>query len=247
VNTKLKILIVDDNEDFCKNMADIMELKKYKVNMAYSGIQAIDMVGKNHYDLIIMDIKMPVMDGVEAFRKIKAISPETIVIMITAFAVEDLIKDALREGAFAALKKPVDFDNLFHIISDAVGEGTMVLIVDDDENLCENMKDILETRGYQVSVAYDSNSAIQKTRENNYDILLIDMKLPPLNGLETYLSIKDIRPKLVAIVITAYTDDMKDSINNILRKGAYTCLEKPVNMNKLISLLKQIEKGKTDD
>ncbi len=246
MNKKLKILVVDDNEDLCKNVADIIESRNYEADMAYNGIQAIEMVNKNHYDLIIMDIKMPVMNGVEAFKKIKVISPETIIIMNTAFAVEDLIKEALREGAFAALKKPLDFDNLFNIINDAIGEDTMILVVDDDKNLCDNMKDILISKGYRISVACDSTSAIQKAQENNFDIILLDMKLPPLNGLETYLAIKNIRPNVVAVVITGYSLEMENTINDILEKGAFACLEKPVDMNKLISLLEQIEKQKAN-
>jgi DNA-binding NtrC family response regulator len=86
---------------------------------------------------------MPVMNGVETFKKIKKIKPTTPVIMLTAFALEELIQESLQEGAFACLKKPLDFDELFATIEQAIPNGSMILVVDDDENLCQNLLDVL--------------------------------------------------------------------------------------------------------
>ncbi len=110
---KLKILVVDDNEDFCRNVEDILELKGYDVQSAHDGFKALEIVRHNGIDLVLLDIKMPVMNGVETFRKIKELAPGTPVIMITAYAVEELIRDSLREGVFGILRKPLDFDKLF--------------------------------------------------------------------------------------------------------------------------------------
>jgi two-component system response regulator HydG len=123
VPAKLKILVVDDNEDFCQNVTDILELRDYEVATASNGFKALEMVEQNGFDLVLMDIKMPGMDGVETFKKSKEIAPTTPVIMITAYAVEDLIKEALREGAFGALRKPLDFDRLFKLIEGAIVRG----------------------------------------------------------------------------------------------------------------------------
>jgi len=181
---------------------------------------------------------------VETFKKIKEIAPNTPVIMITAHTVENLIKEALREGAFGVLKKPLDFDRLFALIEKAVTEGALILVVDDDENLCANLKDNLSDKGYQVCVAYDGNMAIEMTRENIFDIMLIDLKLPSLNGLETYLAIRDIRPNVVAIIISGYLQEMSELARQAIRESAYTCLEKPINMDKLVELLERIREQK---
>ncbi|MBL7178052.1 MAG: response regulator [Desulfobacteraceae bacterium] len=244
MSKNLKILVVDDNEEFCMNVKDILELKDYAVATAFDGFKALDQVKGNGFDLILMDIKMPVMDGVDTFKKIKEIAPTTPVIMITAYAVEDLIREALKEGAFAALKKPLDFDGLLDIIDRVISDGALLLVVDDDEDLCRNMKDVLEDKRYRVTVAYDGETAIQKARENPFDIMLIDMKLPTLNGLETYLAVRDIRPNMVAIIITGYSMQMGDLVEQAFKGGAYTCLEKPIDMEELLSLLGKIEEEK---
>ena len=99
-------------------------------------------------------------------------------------------------------------------------------------------------KGYQVCVAYDGNMAIEMTRENIFDIMLIDLKLPSLNGLETYLAIRDIRPNVVAIIISGYLQEMSELARQAIRESAYTCLEKPINMDKLVELLERIREQK---
>jgi len=118
------------------------------------------------------------------------------------------------------------------------------LVVDDDEDSSVNMKDILNDKGRRArraSVAYDGNTAIEKVCEENFDVIILDMKLPPLNGLEAYLSIRDIRPNVVVIIITGYLQEMGNLAEQALQKSAYVLLEKPIDMDYLILLLKQIK------
>ena len=241
---ELKILVVDDNEEFCQNVKDILEMKDYAVATAYDGFKAVELVKQDGFDLVLMDVKMPKMDGVATFKRIQEIAPDTPVIMVTAYAVEELIREALREGAFGSLRKPLDFDKLFKLIERATPNGALVLVVDDDQNLCASINDVLSDKGYRVSVAYDGNTAVERAWENNFDIMLIDVKLPPLNGLETYLAIRDFRPNVVAIIITGYSEEMGKLVHQALRDCAYACLEKPINMDELVLLLRQIEEQK---
>lgn len=244
MSEKLRVLVVDDNEEFCKNVTDILELKGYEVVSAYDGFKGLEAVKENGFDLVLMDIKMPVMDGVEAYRKIKEIAADTPVIMVTAFTVEDLIREALQQGAYGSLKKPIDFDQLLELIEQATGKGTMILVADDDENLCANIQEVLSDKGYRVSVAYDSNEAIDKAEKHNFDIMLLDMKLPALNGLETHLAIREFRPDVVTIIIADCEQKTSELVQRVLQKSVYTCLEKPIDMDRLVSLLAQIKAQK---
>lgn len=244
MSEKLRVLVVDDNEEFCKNVTDILELKGYEVVSAYDGFKGLEAVKENGFDLVLMDIKMPVMDGVETYRKVKEIAADTPVIMVTAFAVEDLIREALQQGAYGSLKKPIDFDQLLELIEQATGKGTMILVADDDENLCANIQEVLSDKGYRVSVAYDGNEAIDKAEKHNFDIMLLDMKLPALNGLETYLAIREFRPDVVTIIIADCEQKTSELVQRVLQKSVYTCLEKPIDMDRLVSLLAQIKAQK---
>jgi two-component system response regulator HydG len=238
---KFTILLTDDNREFVQNLRDILELKGYAVLSATDGFQALEILKTEKVDLVIMDIKMPVMNGVETYKKIKQIKPDTPVIMLTAYALEDLIKESIAEGAFACLKKPLNFEELFITIEQAIPNGSMILIVDDDENICKNLMEILHQKGFRVSSASNSLSAIDKVRSFDFDIMLLDMKLPPLNGLETYLEIRRISPGLVVIIITGFLSEMDELARKVKNDGAYALLEKPIDIDNLILLLDQIE------
>jgi len=241
---KSGMLVVDDNEAFCQNVKDIMELKGYTVATAYDGFKALELVKQNGFAVVLMDVKMPVMDGVETFKKVKGIAPDTPVIMVTAFTVEEILREALREGAFGFLRKPLDFDKLFKLMAQATPNGELILVVDDNESLCANVKDVLVDKGYRVCVAYDGNQAIEKAQEKNFDIMLIDLRLNVLNGLETYRFIRDFRPNVAVIIITGYLQEMGKLAQQALQEDAYACLEKPIDMDELVSLLEQIKEEK---
>jgi CheY-like chemotaxis protein len=109
----MRILVVDDDRDFRENMLDILEAEGYGADAAGDGFDAVEQVVRMpRYDVIFMDIRMPVMDGVEAFRRIKHISPESKVMVITAYADDPLVQDALREGAHAVFGKPLKLEEL---------------------------------------------------------------------------------------------------------------------------------------
>ncbi len=223
-------------------MTDILEAKGYEVKSENSGEAAIAKVKEESFDVILMDIKMPAMNGVEAFKQIKKISPKTAVIMITAYSLEDLIKEALQEGAFGVLRKPLDIDKLIEQIGLAKERGMLILITDDDPNTRETFKDVLEAKGYKVSTAATGEEAIELSRERPSDILFMDMKLPALNGLEAYLAIKEINPRVIAVIITGYYEETKDLVDKALEKGVYTFLQKPLNMDKVLALIEELSK-----
>ena len=118
---KRKVLIVDDNRDLCEMLKDVLEMENFKVDFALNGAQAVQLMRAMKFDVVLLDIKMPGMDGIQTYEKLKALAPNVPVIMITAYAVEELIKEAMNLGAFAALKKPFDFEELLETIDKATG------------------------------------------------------------------------------------------------------------------------------
>ncbi len=118
------VLLVDDNRTLCKTMSYILERKGYEVQIAGDGDTAIELVREQAFDLILMDIKMPELNGVETYRRIKDIRPDATVLMMTAYAVPDLVQDALREGAITIIYKPFDMEDLLKKIGQLVnGKG----------------------------------------------------------------------------------------------------------------------------
>ena len=244
---KPHILIVDDNASLCRTMSLILRRRGYAVTTARDGLVAIEKVKEKPFDMIFMDIKMPLMDGVETYRRIKKISPEAMVMMMTAYAVEDLVQQALEEGAYGIIYKPLDIERVVDIIEEAKKnkQGALVLVVDDDPSTCTTFKNILLKKGYQVSVAHDGEEAIAVAQERKHDLLFIDMKLPTINGLETYLAIRQVNPEAVAVMMTGYRQEVAELIEEAVSNHAYTCLHKPLEMAELLRLVEEIVKRKT--
>ena len=242
MGTKASILIVDDNDSLCTTLSLILKRKGYAAATVKDGLEAIEKVRKNHFDMLLMDIKMPVMNGVETYRRIKEIRPESVVVMMTAYAVEDLIQEALEEGAFGVIYKPLDIEKVVALIERVRldRQGAFILLVDDDRGTRITFKNILAKKGFSVGVAATGDEAVAMMREKEYDIVFIDMKLPTLNGLETYLAIREINPEAVAIMMTAYRQEMSELVEEALHNAAYTCLYKPLEMEVVLQLLEEI-------
>jgi len=236
------ILIVDDNINLCKTMSFILGRKGYEVTTAKDGPEAIEKVKERPFDIIFMDIKMPLMDGVEAYRKIKKIRFETAVVMMTAYAVEDLIAKALKEGAYGIIYKPLDIEKVISLIERVrqKRQGALILVVDDEPGICITLKNILIKKDYRVGIAHNGEKAITMAQEKIYDIVFIDLKLPTINGLEVYLKIKKIDPELVAIMMTAYRQEMADLVEEAMNNNAYACIYKPLDMKEILRLVEEI-------
>ncbi|MBI2868811.1 MAG: response regulator [Chloroflexi bacterium] len=234
----MNILVVDDNQDFCQNIKDIMELNGHSVQTAFTGPEALKSLKAQCPDIVLMDVRMPGMDGVNTFKKMKRIAPALPVVMMTAFALDEVVKDALREGAFGTIKKPPDLDQLLALLREAAPGAPRVLLVDDDRELCSSLKDCLGEKGYHIMIANDGDEALEKAWEYDFDVVLIDMKLPSLNGLETYLAFREIRPRACAVMMTGYPD-MEELAEQAVEEEAYTWLEKPVDLGVLAGIVEE--------
>ncbi len=237
------VLIADDDANFRNTLSKILEKKGYAATTAESGMHAIELVKEKSFDVILMDIKMPVMNGVEAYRNIKQIRPDVVVIFMTAFSVEDLIKEAIRNGAYAVIKKPFDIETVVNMIEKSKN-GALLAVVDDDPNIAKTMKNVLERKGYSTTTCLTGEEAIALAKARPRNIFFIDMKLPILNGLETYLEVKKTNPEAVVVMMTAYQQEMDELIRQAIEKGPYACLYKPFEMDKAIKLIEEIFKKK---
>ena len=241
---KTKVLIVDDDANFRNTLSKILTKKGYEINTAESGSRALDLIKERAFDVVLMDIKMPVMNGVETHKKIKEVRPGSTVIMMTAFSVDDLIREAVKEGVYAVVRKPFDVDTIVNMIEKS-RNGALIAVVDDDPEICKTMKKILENKGYGVTTCLTGEEAISLTKTRPQDILFIDVKLPVLSGVETYLEIKKINPKAIAVMMTAYRQEMEELIKQAVKNNAYACLYKPFDMDEAIKIIEEISKKKT--
>ena len=107
-----KVLVVDDEQDIRETLKDILEKEGYSVEMAGSGTEAISKIDSIKPDLILMDVRMPGMNGVDLLKKLREINEDVPVAMITAYEDVALAEEALKLGAYDYIKKPFDLDYL---------------------------------------------------------------------------------------------------------------------------------------
>jgi DNA-binding NtrC family response regulator len=119
MNTNKSILIIDDDESLCKTMSFILKRKGFDIRAVTSGLIAVELVKQKPFDFVLLDIKMPEIDGIETIKRIKKTKFETKVIMTTAYAVQDKIDEALKIGAVGVIYKPVDIDTVISFFQKA--------------------------------------------------------------------------------------------------------------------------------
>jgi CheY-like chemotaxis protein len=236
---KASILIVDDEVDTCANLQDIFTDLGYDVDVAHDGLAALALVEKKHYDVALLDLKMPGMDGLELYRRIRKLSSGTVAIVVTAYASSETAKAVLDAGAWRILSKPVDFGHLLKLVDDALGQP-LVLVVDDDRDLCDSLWDLFRQHNYRVSVAHDVPETVERVRHKDFQVVITDMKLPQGTGADVLRAVREANPQARTLLITGYRQEMDDLIQQALAAGADGICYKPFEVPRLLEMVKKL-------
>ncbi len=211
--------------------------------LARSGNEALEKVQQQKPDLVLMDIKMPGMDGVTAYVNMKDRYPDLRVILVTAHPEVDLISTALQEGAFGCFEKPLDQERLLCVIDDALAQNASVLVVDDDKDFCASMSDVLTEKGYRVVVANHQDTALEELRHRNFDLVLLDIKLGIQDGWKTYCALRELRPDVPVLAMTGYPEEMGHLAQRITERENRSWMRKPLDLPTIFMLLDEMRKG----
>ena len=122
----MKILIIDDEKAICNTLKEILEYEKYEVDIANDGMEGIRKIQSSNFDLVLCDIKMPKMDGLEVLTKIQEIKPEIPVVMISGHGTIETAVDAIRKGAFDYISKPPDLNRLLVTVRNALDKSSLI-------------------------------------------------------------------------------------------------------------------------
>jgi DNA-binding NtrC family response regulator len=233
------ILVVDDNEDLLETFALILKRRGFAVETAGNGAAAIAKFRERDFDVTLMDIVMPEVDGVAALRKIREIEPDAPVILMTAYSDEEMLRTARDEGVRCILSKPIRIDMLIQIISEATA-AKPILIIDDDADICDSLTRVLQGQGYEVLTAASGEEAIVIASEKACRMAFIDVKLPNIDGLETLLRLKEISPDLLPVMMTGFRNEVKDALDRAQEEDSITCLYKPFDPAEAVGLVKKV-------
>lgn len=236
----MRVLIVDDEGSVLVTLAANLELEGFEVASAPSGERALEMLREQAFDLVLTDIRMPRMNGVELFRRVRAIHPAMPVVLMTAYAVEGLVEEALGEGAFAVLPKPFAIDHVAATLLRAA-RRPVVLIVDETE--AETTAAALRASGVGARAAIDEESAVRAVQDGAVDVCVLPAEMRAKPGdtsirrsapdcMEALLSVE---PALTFILIAGTV--VSDVVRRVTALGAFACLRGPVGTREIIRVV----------
>lgn len=244
---KVKVLVVDDEQVVREFLTQLLAIETTEVKCAEDGLKAIEAVKKENFDLAFLDIRMPGMGGLETFRELKKLSPNTKYVMITGYAVDDLLEQAKKEGAVYSIKKPFDINQIKKIVDELCQEKSIegaikILVADDEDVVLDFFKRLLKDKIYDVITAKTGKDALEKIKEKDFDLAFLDIMLSDIKGIELSAEIEKIRPGLAVILITGYIEtpvEIEPAHLNI--KG---CLYKPFEIKKIYEVVDEIKRLK---
>ncbi len=233
-----KVLIVDDEQNMRRTLNDILEGEGYDVTTAATGEEAIELCSENNYEIILMDVRMPGIDGVETFRQIRRHQEGVRVILMSAYSIDALREAALDDGAIAFLSKPLDLQQVIGLIGEV--KDTAILVVEDDQETAELLGNNLREDGYRVTTTRSPHDALELVEQIRFDLIFLDSNLSTMNGLELYLAIKKITPSSTAIMISGADEEFEKIAKEAVRRNAYTIVRKPLDIDHILGLLERL-------
>ena len=121
-----KILVIDDERSIRNTLKEILEFEKYQVELAEDGYKALEMIKTTNFDVVLCDIKMPGMDGIEVLQKLEELKPDTPVVMISGHGNIDTAVESIKKGAFDYIEKPLDLNRLLITLRNAMDKSTLI-------------------------------------------------------------------------------------------------------------------------
>lgn len=243
---KTRILVVDDDRRIVRTTSDILRLNGYEVAIAFSGEEAVARVIAGVPDCVLMDLKMPGVDGVDALKRIKAVAPGVPVVLMSAYATDEQVVEAKRFGAATVLTKPIDIQQVLSFFSLLRREDS-IMVVDDDQSFSQTLNDVLQSAGFHVVVEQDPDKVLFHMEQRYHLVVILNLKLRNCDGLEILRSVRSRYPGKPVVLVTGYRQEMAASIEKGMQIGAYTCLYKPFVTDELLGVIAEISRKKRNN
>ncbi|MGM0622980.1 MAG: response regulator [Campylobacterota bacterium] len=258
-----EVLIVDDHKSWHEILDNALQMFEIRSHSVYSGEEALELLqsGKS-FDLVLMDWNMPGLDGLQTARKMQQMMDQSqelpTVIMVSSYKQDTVIKLAKESNIDVFLQKPINPSILNDILSEifldevktlnqsqeqhlqkqydiSVLADSKILLVEDNETNQEIIVGLLEDSGIDLDVVDDGQKAVQKHKDGAYELILMDIQMPVMDGFEATAQIrkKDSTTPIVALTANA----MKEDIEKTQAAGMNDHLNKPIDVQKLYEVL----------
>lgn len=266
-----RVLVVDDEPEVRETVAEGLAAAGWEVLQAANGLEALLAVKRGRPAAVVLDVAMPRLGGLGAIRHILGFDPTIRVVVVTALDDDGVRREALAQGAAAVLAKPVSAAALSAALGAPAGEPAdpavaappddpgpaarpapgapaprgRVLVVDDDPDLAATLVEFLAGDGYRADAVGDAGAALRAVAAAPPDVVLLDIELPGLSGVEALPALHAVAPGARVIVISGTSSEAL--ARQALARGAYDFVTKPLDLAYLARsvetalLMKQLE------
>ena len=234
------VLVVDDDQMMARTLQEILELQGWTVDVAHDGKHAVEMARRLPYDVVLMDVKMPGMDGVSAFKAMKEARPDVKVVLMTAFAAESMLSEAEDEGVLRVLSKPVDVRSLVAYLAGLLSRRRPVLIVDSDAAFLRTLSDSLQLSGFETVAAAGLSEAVRLVREDRPAAILLHMHLGAVSARDATLAVHAISPEAPLILYSGRPGAEQEIDGYVPRELVHTYLQKPFAVEDVTEVLHDV-------
>ena len=244
---KLRILIIDDSGSTRRGLRELLDPLHADIEEAKNGKEGLKLSGHTRFDLIITDIDMPEMDGIEFCQHLNHNSNTRgiPVIMVSAFDSNSDIDIGFHAGAWAYVSKREARSELLETIKEVLLKSNfhrerLIMVVDDSLLVCRMVREGLERANFQVITARNGKIALDLVHKRRPDLILSDLDMPVMNGFEFCHALhKDPNMALIPFVVMSTISD-RGHMKRIVQQGAASYIVKPFNIDQLVILVERL-------
>jgi CheY-like chemotaxis protein len=243
-----RVLVVDDEPYLREIITEYLRTRGFEVLEAPDGLEALLKFRSQAPDAVVLDIMMPRLGGLRALQRIRSFDPGITVVAVTGSANADLQREIMAAGATAILEKPINLEDLWRALGGSAGlpfrrqraqpvpanprtEPGRVLIVDDEEEFRAVLEEFVRKQGYRARTAANGRDGLRLIREDPPDVMLLDIHMPGLSGLDALNAIREASPNVKVIMVSGTTDF--ELAKETLARGAFDFVPKPPDWNLL--------------
>lgn len=237
VRIRRRALIVDDDRAMVRSLTDVLRLKGWDVTGAYSGSDAVVAANSAQFDVVLMDIRMPGMDGVSAFKAMKAARPDVRVVLMTAYAAQELVAEAQNEGVVRVMSKPVDLSALLSLLATTMSRQHPVLLMDADSSFLKSLAEVLRMRGFDTVVANDLEHAKRLITEQRPAAVLLHLHMGVVGAQDVVEAIRAVAPSTAIVVYSGQPEAAAAADRALPAKWIHAFLQKPFAVDQLTGVL----------
>jgi len=240
--TGKSILVVDDEPDLAATLAEVLAGDGHHVEVAAHGAEALEMLGRRHFDLIVGDTKMPVLDGEHFYAELERRFPPLArrIIFLTGDVLNREKREFFERTGVPYILKPFDLHQIRHmaarLLAEPVKPRYKILAIDDDAVVLRTLGDLLEAHGHLVMQARGGREGLTLARTEGPALILLDYNMPGMDGMAVVEQLKADEVTR-AIPVVACTAGTAEDANRLIRAGCIGFIPKPFDAETLPRLI----------